>query len=231
MASRGRQFLMRLQRLGTATLVVGFAGAVVASRVTPRPMNSGLDKSRQLLRQVQNDVRAARAIVEDPALNASIRQVEKTLAEIGRITAASDPQALRALDQEVCVAAEAAVVFLSTGTSYESASGTDGSIRLEVTGNGGAQQFTFASGTTQANMIVALNHFKVALGVSAAQSQVNADRVSMSSTTMDRDAFVRIRQLDGPPEDIVFTSAMSIFPHNDWKDFGRNAITLSAWRP
>lgn len=229
MASRGHNFVQCLQRLGTATLVVGFAGAVVASRVTPRPMNSGLDKSRQLLRQVQNDVRAARAIVEDPALNASIRQVETTLAEIGRVTATASPLALRALDQEVCVSAEAAVVFLSTGIAYDGSG--EGSITLEVTGNDGVQQFTFASGTFQGSIIVALNSFKVALGVSAAQSQVNPARISMSSTRMNSDAFVRVKELDGPVHDIIFASAMARFPVDDLKDFGRNAITLSAWRP
>ena len=230
MASRGHDFLMRLQRLGTATLAVGFAGAVVASRVMPRPAEGALDQTRRLLHQAQDDVRAARAIAADPALRMSVRQIESTLAEIERITAASSQQALRALDQEVCVSGQAAVVFLSTGKVYESAFG-EGSITLEVTGNGGAQQFTFASGTTQANMIVALNSFKVALGVSAAQSQVNPDRVNMSSTRMDIDAFVRIREVDGPLEDIIFASAMSMTAHDDLKDWGRNAITLSAWRP
>jgi hypothetical protein len=229
MASRGHNFVQRLQRLGAATLAVGFAGAVVASRVAPRPSNSGLDKSRQLLRQVRDDVRVARVIAENSALRASVRQIEATLAEIGRITGASSPQALRALDQEVCVSAQAAVVFLSTGIAYDGSG--EGSITLEVTGNDGVQQFTFASGTFQESIITAFNSFKVALGVSAAQSQANPARISVFSTGMDSDAFVRIRELDGPPEGIIFADANSGVGLDDYTDFGRNAITLSAWRP
>jgi len=230
MASRGDDFLMRLQRLGTATLAVGFAGAVVASRVVPRPAEGGLDQARRLLHQVEADIRVARVIAEDPALNASARQIQSTLAAIERITAASSPQAMRALDQEVCVSAQAAVAFLSTGTAYVSMFG-EGSITLEVTGNDGVQQFTFASGTTQASIITAINSFNVALGISAAQSQVNPARVSVSSTRIDSDAFVRLKEVNGPIEDIIFPSAMSLTALDDYKDFGRNAITLSAWRP
>ena len=230
MASRGHDFLQRLQRLGTATLAVGFAGAVVASRVVPRPAEDRLDHTRRLLHQVQGDVRVARVIAEDPVLSRSVRQIESTLAGIERITAASNPQALRALDQEVCVSAQAAVVFLSTGKVYGSMFG-EGSITLEVTGNDGAQQFTFASGTTQANIITAINSFNVALGVSAAQSQISPARVSVSSTRINSDAFVRLKEVNGPIEDIIFASAMSMTPFDNYMDYGRNAITLSAWRP
>jgi hypothetical protein len=231
MASRGHAFLMRLERLGTATLAVGFAGAVVASRVAPRPAEGSLNQTRRLLHQVQQDVRAARVIGANPALRMSVGQIEATPPEIERITAASDHRALRALDQEICAPAEAAVVFLATGVVYESASGTDGSITLEVTGNDGAQQFTFASGTAQADIITAINSFTTALGVVAAESEIDPARVSVTSTTMDSDAFVRIREVDGPPEDIIYTDAESTIALDDYKDFGSNAITLSAWRP
>jgi hypothetical protein len=229
MASRGHDLLQRFQRLGTATLAVGFAGAVVASRVVPRQGAAQLDQTRQLLHQVRDDVLAAQAIVADPVVNASVRQIETTLTQIERVTTVPDRRSLRALDQEVCVSAQAAVVFLSTGYAYDG--GGAGSITLEVTGNDGAQQFTFASGTSQAHIITAINSFQVALGVTAAQSQVNPARVSVSSEGMDADAFVRIREVDGPAENIIFAYAEYGVGMDDYQDFGRNAITLSAWRP
>jgi len=229
MAVRGRQFVRRLQHLGTATLVVGFTGAVVASRVLPRQAADPMDESRRLMRQAQQDIAAARAIAADPASGAGVRQIDEALSEIARITAVADREALRTVDPEVCLSAQAAVVFLSTGPVYDG--GGQGSITLDISGNLGAQQFTFASGTSQTNLIEAINTFKTALGIHAAQSDVDQHRVSISSMRMDSDAFVRIREVDGPSWDMIFASATSMFPLDDWTNFGRNAITLSAWRP
>jgi hypothetical protein len=48
---------------------------------------------------------------------------------------------------------------------------------------------------------------------------------------MDADGLVRIREVDGPPENIIFAYADDGVGMDDYQDFGRHAITLSAWRP
>ena len=180
MAARGRHLLQRLQRLVTATLVVGFAGAVVGSRVVPRPADGGMDQTRRLLRQVRHELRMARPITADPAIKASVRQIESMLADIQRVVASPDQRALRALGQEVCVSAQPGMLFLSTGPFFD-AQGS-GFATLRISGNLGGQTFTFASGAIQANIISSINGFKKIMGVSAAQSQVNPARVGVFST-------------------------------------------------
>ncbi|MHC4220508.1 MAG: flagellin N-terminal helical domain-containing protein, partial [Planctomycetota bacterium] len=130
------------------------------------------------------------------------------------------------LDVNVTVlqSAQTAQVFLSTGTAFTSPLGTSGSITLEVTGNDGVQQFTFASGTTQASIITAINSFRDAIGVSAGQAGGAANRIEFRSVGYGSAEFVRVKELSGPTADYIFASAASATALDDLRDIGRDAI-------
>ncbi len=128
---------------------------------------------------------------------------------------------------------QTAEVYLSTTAIYEAGGG--GALTIEVTGLDGVQQFTFASGTEQADIIIAINSFKDALGVSAAVSRGAAggssdtNRVELRSTGFGTTNFVRVKQLDGPAGlDFVYSSALAgpTTAFSDLKDYGRDAAMI-----
>lgn len=128
---------------------------------------------------------------------------------------------------DVVTSAQTAEVYLSTGATLENGGG--GSITIEITGNKGIQQFTFASGTSQADIISAINNFKDALGVSAAQSGDDAARVEIRSTGFGATQFVRAREIEGASSgagEIIFDTAASNSATGDYKDTGRDATLL-----
>jgi len=131
---------------------------------------------------------------------------------------------------EVLTSAQTAEVFLSTAGTLDNGGG--GSITLEISGNSGVQQFTFASGTSQANIISAINTFKDALGVSAAQNTTNTNRVELRSTEFGSNSFVRAKHLegastgDGGAGDIIFAAETGGTATTDLKDEGRDATVL-----
>ncbi len=220
-----------LQRLGAATVAIGFAAAVVASRVTPRGHGTGsLDQTRRMLHQVRDEVRAARAVAPNPALQRNLRTTEAALAQIARVAGVNDWRALRALDDMICQSPETAMVFLSTSFNF-SGGLNEGSITIEVSGNDGVQHFTFASGTSQVNIITAVNSFREATGVSATVSVVDARRVEFRSLGFGSTHFVRVKELNDLTNDFIFASAMSTTALDNYKDFGQNLITLSPFRP
>ncbi len=230
MAPYPAKILPAIQRLGAATVAIGMAAAVVASRVTPRHGPGALDNTRRMLHQVSDDVRAARAVAPNPALQRNLRKTEAAHAEIARVTGVSDWRALLALDDEICQSGETAIVFLSTGRSFSS--GTDeGSIMIEVSGFDGGQAFTFASGTTQANIITAVNSFRNAIGVSAASSVIDPNRIEFRALEASNWHFVRVKELNGLTNDFIFTSALATGALDQHKDFGQSLITLSPFRP
>ncbi len=186
----------RLQHLATATLAIGFAGAVGASRLLPPPgRGEPLHDTRRLLEQVRRETGTARAIAEGSC----------------------------------AIPAVPAVAFLDLGIGGTYSSGGQGSVTIELTGNSGVQQFTFASGTTVVNIVTALNSFAEAVGVQARLGPATGDRVELSSTEVNADGFVRVRILDGPS--IVFAENTGGDPLGDYKDYGANALTLSATLP
>lgn len=69
---------------------------------------------------------------------------------------------------DVTASARTAVVFLSSGATLNNSG--SGSLTIEVAGNGGSQQFTFASGVAIASLATAINNFKNVTGVSASVS-------------------------------------------------------------
>ena len=129
-----------------------------------------------------------------------------------------------AVTMDVITSAQTAAVFLSTAATL--ANGGNGSITIEVTGNQGVQQFTFASGTTQANIISAINSFGEAIGISAAQSAVDTARVAITSTGYGTSQFARVKILEGTSSNLVFSSAAAAAGTTDYKDLGRDAVVL-----
>ncbi len=230
MAPYPAKILPALQRLGAATVAIGIAAAVVASRVTPRHGTSALDQTRRMLHQVRDEVRAARAVAPNPALQRNLRKTEVALAEIAKVTGVSDWRALRALDDMICQSAETAMLFLSTGRNFSSGS-DEGSITILVSGIAGSQQFTFASGTSQANFITAFNSFRDTIRVSATRSVVNADRIEFRSLGSTYSDFVGLKELNGLPNDFIFKSPLGGAALDQHKDFGQSLITLSPFRP
>ena len=137
---------------------------------------------------------------------------------------ASDGTA-RAVTVTVLQSAQTGAVYLSTGANF--ANGGSGEVTFEITGTKGVQQFTFASGTSQANILAAINSFKDALGVSAIQNATATDRIQVNSTGYGSDAFVRVKELSNEnTTDFIFSSAASAVGVDDLKDAGRNATVL-----
>jgi flagellin len=86
----------------------------------------------------------------------------------------------------------------STGTVYLldnggtlSANG-DGQVTFEIAGAKGTQQFTFASGTANADVVDAINTFSEAIGASASLSGAE---IRIDSGDYGSDQFVRVKQL------------------------------------
>ena len=186
----------RLQHLATATLVIGFAGAVGATRLLP-PSTRGepFHDTRRLLEEVRREAGTARTIAECFCAIPAVPAV--------------------------------AFLFLGYGGTYNG--GGEGSLTIKLTGNSGVQQFTFASGTSVANIIMALNTFTASVGVHARMDPATGERLELSSTEVNADGFVRVRILRGPA--ILFAENVGGDPLSDHKDYGANAITLSATVP
>lgn len=128
-----------------------------------------------------------------------------------------------AVTLDVLTSAQTAAVFLSTAATL--ANGGNGSITIEITGNEGVQQFTFASGTSQANIIAAINSFGDAIGITAAQA-TDTDRLEITSTGFGSSQFARVKILEGTSNNLVFASNAAGTGTSDYKDEGRDAIVL-----
>lgn len=93
---------------------------------------------------------------------------------------------------QVTQSAQQAVVYLSAGATFNN--NNQGAVSFEITGVKGTQQFTFASGTTIANVAASINSFTEALGVTAT---VSGSIVKVQSTGYGTDNFVRMREVAG----------------------------------
>jgi len=125
---------------------------------------------------------------------------------------------------DVTTSAQTGQVFLFTSSQLNNAG--SGSITIEVTGNDGVQQFTFASGSTQANIVSAINTFSEALGVSAGVSGADGDYVQLNSTEYGSSQFVRAKVLEGTTSSIISTGTPGGSASTDIKDEGRDATVL-----
>lgn len=137
----------------------------------------------------------------------------------------SDNGSARSVTVTVLTSARTAGVWLSTGATF--GNGGSGEVTFEVTGTKGVQQFTFASGTSQSGIIAAINSFREALGVSAAQDSTDNARVAIRSTGYGTDAFARVKELANQnTTDFIFASAAASSATSDLKQYGRDATVL-----
>jgi flagellin len=125
---------------------------------------------------------------------------------------------------DVLTSAQTAAVYLSTAANL--VNGGNGSITFEITGSKGVQQFTFASGTAQSDIINAINSFKDAIGVSAIQSTAATARVQVNSTGFGSDEFVRVKTLQGTSANLLASTAAGATTATDFRDTGRDAVVL-----
>ena len=241
----------RFQRIATAVFVTGFAGTVVASRMLA-PFNGvseprafadrradrgrsgdystppGLHETRVLLIKLQAALQAARAVDDTvgSSARARAREIARSLALIDRAVSQATPFEAQPAPLGMCAApAVAAVTFLFTSSTYSN--GGKGALWIEITGNDGSQQFTFASGTSQSSIIAAINSFTKATGVEAEQSRINPLRVEVRTVETGADSLIRLRVLlDGP--ELIFAEPIGGPALGDLKDYGANALVLRA---
>jgi flagellin len=124
---------------------------------------------------------------------------------------------------DVLASAQTGGVFLSSGTIL--VIGDAGSITFEITGSNGVQLLTFASGSTLANILSAINTFKDALGVSAVQSS-DTDRIQINSTKFGSSEFARVKVLEGTSANLLAQTVGGATSSQDLKDYGRDATVL-----
>ncbi|MBC01814.1 MAG: flagellin [Phycisphaerae bacterium] len=100
------------------------------------------------------------------------------------------------------------------------------SYTIEVTGEEGTQQFTFADNTAMSAVRDAINSFSDQLGVTAALS-ANGDDVVISSAGYGSDSFVRVRELNDGGSGVDLVGAAGTFSaSDDYSDNGTDATVL-----
>ncbi len=182
-----------------------------------------IDSILQTINRLANDTSFQGTKLLNGSFDYTVEGIASSLTDV-QINSARIPDAgTLIVDITVLISGQTAEVFLSTGANFDS--GLDeGSITIEVTGIDGVQQFTFASGTSQANIITAINSFKDAIGVSAVQSVVDGNRVEFRSVGFGSSQFVRVKELNGLTNDFIFTSAADAGALDNHKDSGRDAV-------
>ena len=98
----------------------------------------------------------------------------------------------RAVNVTVTQSAQTARQYLRLSAGGAIENGGSGAVTFEIAGARGAQQFSFASGTNQAQIQTAINAFTEALGVSAT---VCGNNVRVDSTGFGTESFVRVREI------------------------------------
>lgn len=249
---RDSALAIRLQNLATSIFITGFTGTIVATRLfgatsgaNVRPQLSvsdlgyasqysvthssstnnaqmQLQKTRGLLLELRNTIDLMNDSSSDDKqqLQIQARNIARSLSVIARIVPATPVRDQAYAAQGICAqAAEAAVLFLSA-TPGSLANGA----AIGIQGPSGSHDFSFASGTSQVGLIQAINSFSKTLGVEAEQSFLNPQRVEIRSLEVGADEFVQISRLTGGV--YVLLSPVGGQFSNDFKDYGKNAITL-----
>ena len=83
---------------------------------------------------------------------------------------------------------------------------TSGSTQIAITGSLGTATITFASGTSQADIVSTINLSKAQTGVSAVQGATN---ISLSSTTFGSDSYISVQVLSGGQINSSYGTAIS----------------------
>ncbi len=132
-------------------------------------------------------------------------------------------------DVEVLVtnSAQHAALVLSTGGTALDLSASTAQFQFEITGALGSREFTFASGTTMADIVAAINTFSSITGVSAAAPQTSA--IVFKSTEFGSDQFVSIVVKDDAGQAGSFTT-MSATDENTFSTVASNIQTITAVR-
>ena len=112
----------------------------------------------------------------------------------------------RAVNVTVTQSAQTARQYLRLSAGGALENGGSGAVTFEVAGARGAQQFSFASGTSQAAIVLAINAFTEALGVSASTS-AGLSGVRIDSTGFGSESFVRMREIANANASTNFVSA------------------------
>ncbi|CAN5727840.1 N/A [soil metagenome] len=94
----------------------------------------------------------------------------------------------------VTKSAQNGVLFLSTGATVNLGGGANGLFTFEVAGATGSRELSFASGTTRANIVAAINTYKDVTGVSATTFTSGAvTSIKLNSTEYGSDNFVSVK--------------------------------------
>ncbi len=149
---------------------------------------------------------------------------EVTDVSIRSANLSNTPGAYQDVTVEVTTSAQTGVVFISTTGTLSN--GGNGSITIEVAGNTGVRQFTFSSGSTQANIINSINTFTEALGISATQSTDDANYVQINTRDFGSAEFVRVKVLEGTTDGILSKETPGTGASIDVKDTGRDAAVM-----
>lgn len=127
-----------------------------------------------------------------------------------------------AVSVSVVTSAQTGAAYLSAGTG-NLLSGT--SLTIEIAGNKGIQQFTFASGTAAADIVSAINSFSQVTGVSAAIDAGSAAYIRMDSTEFGSSQFVSVTKISGDAAyDTALNTSTAAGGSNDVKDAGRDVV-------
>jgi flagellin len=182
-----------------------------------------IDSILQTIDRLANDTSFQGTKLLNGSFDYTVQGIDPELTDV-QVNSARVPDAgVLNVDITVLTSGQTAEVFLSTGGTFNSGN-DEGSITIEVTGVDGVQQFTFASGTSQDNMITAINSFKDAIGVSATQSSVDGNRIEFRSVGFGSSNFVNVKELNALTSDFIFTSATATGALDTHKDKGRDAI-------
>jgi len=123
------------------------------------------------------------------------------------------------VDVTLVYSASTGSVFLLDNGGTMSANGA-GQVTFEITGNDGTQQFTFASGTANTDVVAAINTFSEAVGASAS---LDGGEIRIDSSTYGSDQFVRVKQLSDNSGSSYVSSSANGAAVSEYKGAGDDA--------
>jgi flagellin len=115
-----------------------------------------------------------------------------------RVNAAKVPKGSTVVVQAlVTKSAQTGTLFLSTGATLDLGGGGSGLFTIEVGGELGSRELSFASGTTRAQISAAINTYKDVTGVSASTfTSGTITNIRLNSTNYGSDSFVSVKTVN-----------------------------------